>query len=523
MRTLSIVGVVVVLAAGSGVAGAADTETTPYPGLRIVERRTTSPNQRIWAAYTSLCEAGVSVDARAARDFRKATSTWGPEVGAKLATNGDFYRTDRATPTLYGDAVGAGERWPRIQTGRDPSFAGDWYAEHYGWIAFGDGWVELNHTGYVKKHAAELGVELGPSPTTFSTEIPPGTKALVSGFPELVVEGKVQTAFPDRGDCADPNPRTAMGLSEDRKTFMLVVVDGRSTAAAGMTCKQLAALMGDLGAYDAINLDGGGSTQMWLAGEGTLNNPSDGAPREVSNHWGVFAGGDEPAAHCFTAGGCFPSPIPAAKGARFADLPDDDVAQPALATVVDRGLLAPCATDGREMVCPNCTLTRRDAARMIARIALLEPSATPGAPSFTDVPADDPAFAELEAAHAAGLIDGCATAGGFCPDDAATHEVLEAWVAGALGRDELSCGGDATGPVARAAAATFVVDALDLDGDHSCGTATPGDGDGGTGEGQPPTMGGGGCTVGARGDGAAAWGITLAALVGLVAARRRRG
>ncbi|HET6612323.1 MAG TPA: phosphodiester glycosidase family protein [Kofleriaceae bacterium] len=267
-----------------------ETETTPYPGLRLVERITSGPSWHIHAAFVSLCTEGVSIDARSPQSTRITAPTWGAAMGARLATNGDFYRTDRSTPTVYGDAVGVGIRWPSAQTGRDPAYADDWYWEHYGWIAFGPGWVNFSHSGWVKDHADDLGADEGWSPEAFSTEIPEGTFALVSGFPELVVEGQALETFPDRGDTDVRNPRTAMGLSQDRKTFMLVVVDGRGTS-VGMTGGELATLMKDLGAYTAFNLDGGGSTQMWLDKSGVLNDPSDGSPRAVANLWGVFTDG----------------------------------------------------------------------------------------------------------------------------------------------------------------------------------------------------------------------------------------
>jgi hypothetical protein len=56
-----------------------------------------------------------------------------------------------------------------------------------------------------------------------------------------------------------------------------------------MTCTELATLMKGLGAYQAINLDGGGSTTMYLRGSGIVNKPSDGSERVVANHLAVYA------------------------------------------------------------------------------------------------------------------------------------------------------------------------------------------------------------------------------------------
>lgn len=70
------------------------------------------------------------------------------------------------------------------------------------------------------------------------------------------------------------HPRTALGLTEENH-LLLVTVDGRTGEAAGMTIQELAWVMQGLGASHAVNLDGGGSTTMWLRDKGIVNYPSD--------------------------------------------------------------------------------------------------------------------------------------------------------------------------------------------------------------------------------------------------------
>jgi hypothetical protein len=126
------------------------------------------------------------------------------------------------------------------------------------------------------------------------------------------------------------HPRTAMGISEDRRTFFLVVVDGRSTTSAGMYGTELAELMSELGAWQAFNLDGGGSSEMWIKGRGTVNVPSDGTSRAVANHWGVFHGGAA-AAHCMKLapdGGADAGPDAGALGPGGGSTNDPDVGAP---------------------------------------------------------------------------------------------------------------------------------------------------------------------------------------------------
>ena len=83
------------------------------------------------------------------------------------------------------------------------------------------------------------------------------------------------------------HPRTAVGVVDDTGEVLLLVIDGRTAKSRGYTMVELADLMIDLGADEAINLDGGGSSTMVGRGQGgttkVLNRPSDGFLRSVAN------------------------------------------------------------------------------------------------------------------------------------------------------------------------------------------------------------------------------------------------
>jgi exopolysaccharide biosynthesis protein len=73
------------------------------------------------------------------------------------------------------------------------------------------------------------------------------------------------------------HPRSAVGVRGCHKVIF-ISVDGRDREAAGMTLYELAELMRLLKCSDAVNLDGGGSTTMWIDGKpfnGVVNMPSD--------------------------------------------------------------------------------------------------------------------------------------------------------------------------------------------------------------------------------------------------------
>ena len=113
-------------------------------------------------------------------------------------------------------------------------------------------------------------------------------RGAVSGWPMLVNECKPVEKLPGSDHFTRaPHPRTAVGLSADRKTMYLVVADGRREGVPGMTLPELATFMaGELGACSAMNLDGGGSSAMWV-GDRIVNQPSDGKERNVGNHLAV--------------------------------------------------------------------------------------------------------------------------------------------------------------------------------------------------------------------------------------------
>ena len=74
-------------------------------------------------------------------------------------------------------------------------------------------------------------------------------------------------------------PRTALGITKDGKA-LLVVVDGRSRSSVGYTLLERARFMLEQGAVEAMNLDGGGSSQM-IIGSQIVNTPSDGRERRL--------------------------------------------------------------------------------------------------------------------------------------------------------------------------------------------------------------------------------------------------
>lgn len=81
----------------------------------------------------------------------------------------------------------------------------------------------------------------------------------------------------------EKHPRTGLGYSQNNDSLIFCVIDGRG-ASVGATTKQLAEIMKSAGAYTAFNMDGGGSSSMYVAEYGgPVNKTSDGTERAVAN------------------------------------------------------------------------------------------------------------------------------------------------------------------------------------------------------------------------------------------------
>lgn len=242
---------------GFSTAQAADTWSTPHPGIRLLTRTTSDP-LRIFVLEVDNCARGIAHRATKETERQRTTTSFRNLVGAQAAINGDFFNYTNYFPN--GLAIGDGVKWQNDNA-------------TMGYLVAGPDRVLLTPTEFVLTTPEEW------------------MRNAVGGFPTLVREGVPQYGATAPSHCPERHPRTAVGLSKNRRYLYLVVVDGRSTLSRGMTCNELADLMVNLGAWTAMNLDGGGSSTMSVAGLGTVNNPSDGSERVVSNHWAVFASG----------------------------------------------------------------------------------------------------------------------------------------------------------------------------------------------------------------------------------------
>ena len=217
---------------------------TLYPGIQFAKLQREEPRALvIYAARVDTREKGLSfhttrrrqewtegkeeTDRKKTRDFLLESRQAG--VPVVLAINADAFSPwpapyNRSTPAdvmglavSEGELVSRGSGTPSILQAKD----GTWRIEK-------------------------------TSPDFDASEI----KLAISGFGLCLQDGK---PLPSGKDL---HPRTSIGLSQDSRYVVIVLVDGRQPASWGVTTEELGGWLKYFGAYHGINLDGGGSTTM---------------------------------------------------------------------------------------------------------------------------------------------------------------------------------------------------------------------------------------------------------------------
>lgn len=263
-RVFSLIAFVAGLMAFAPMAWSVDVWSTPNPGVRHLHRTTPAPAE-FHALVIDLDTPGVQIRCTPPRERWKSTSAYARDAHLAAAINGGFWG-------LFGQgaqglAAGAGHIW-----GSDD--------EEQGFFAVteqGRAWIS-------------------PPPDVVSANRRRMSEG-VSGRPMIVDRGRLASELYSFPRTWSREPRTAVGVSENGRTVYMVTVDGRRATSHGGTLTEMAQLMVELGAFRAINLDGGGSTTMYVAAEGgVVNRPSRGWEREVINHIGVIAPAPPPVA-----------------------------------------------------------------------------------------------------------------------------------------------------------------------------------------------------------------------------------
>ena len=201
----------------------------------------------------------------------KRPTQFAKDTNSIVAVNGGFFTFGNYQPT--GVAAGNGTLWPNTSDAKGPiTFLACKYTKEC--------FVDDNY-----------GVATAVDATVY-TQIVGGSGILLSKD-----RGVRWSAQPDSPGCPSKTgnvtcgaalPRTAAGLSADKKSLILVMVEGGQPNLTGLSLYDLTTVLENNGAAYAINLDGGGSSGMVVEGK-LVNNRQSNEPNEriVANSFGV--------------------------------------------------------------------------------------------------------------------------------------------------------------------------------------------------------------------------------------------
>ena len=217
----------------------------------------------------------VRINSRALRKYKpgiawsdstlKKTSRFAEDTRAIVALNGSFFDVEKGGSVAYLESDGkiiarnrsSGEKWAKTDS-------------------LLNGAIVLNNSGRLKIEAAKS--------EQFYEQSNQESAVLVSG-PVLLIDGQ-KVLLENSAFVHKRHPRSCLCETSD-KSILFVAIDGRNENALGMNLEETQQFLQKLNCKNAINLDGGGSTTLWVNDgktKGILNNPSDKeGERPVSN------------------------------------------------------------------------------------------------------------------------------------------------------------------------------------------------------------------------------------------------
>ena len=189
------------------------------------------------------------------------TSSFGKSRKAVAAVNGGFFNMDNGGSATYfeiDDIVIANTRNPELKWGIRKDLM--------------NGSIVLNNDSTISINKAN---------SDEFYELSNLEEAVLVTGPLLLLNSELME-FPNLKFVNNRHPRTCIGITDDYIKF--ITIDGRSSKAQGMSLPELQEYLKSLDCLNAINLDGGGSTTMWIEDSGVVNFPSDkSGERPVSN------------------------------------------------------------------------------------------------------------------------------------------------------------------------------------------------------------------------------------------------
>jgi len=240
------------------------------PGVEFQKFRLNETNY--YVARIDLTNDRIRVIGTQERDRGTSVSSYSKQAKAIVAMNGDFF-DDKLQP--IGQSISQCGLWKKPGDLTRPVIA-------------------------VGRNRSEI-----YRPSELESPTPSWAQSVVAGWPRLVIDCKALSSSELPGSdrfTRTALARTAVGVSEDDETMFFVVVEKRGNVSNGVTLEGLATFMKEeLEACSAINLDGGGSAAMAVAGS-LANQVTYGEERRVANHLAVVLSKDVEACDSVRAG-----------------------------------------------------------------------------------------------------------------------------------------------------------------------------------------------------------------------------
>lgn len=257
-------------------------------GIEVFSGNDDSAPLKAWMARIDASQTGVDIEVIASsdEDGRESVSDMVQTSGACLGVNGGYYLQTESSFQHIGLLIAGGRfersaipgvyandnRYPvrRAALGLDrfDHIRIDWVSSRkdssFWW---GEPIANMPDTPFVQESGMDSPIAAG--------EYWEASDAVSAG-PMIVRDGALEIASNEEvffhTTIPDVHPRTAAGIDAEGR-LLLLVVDGRQSASRGVSLEELASLMLEFGAKDALNLDGGGSS-TFIVGNELLNRPT---------------------------------------------------------------------------------------------------------------------------------------------------------------------------------------------------------------------------------------------------------
>jgi exopolysaccharide biosynthesis protein len=257
----------------------------PYPAVVYQQIDQADPPRKIFVANIDLTSPDVKIRVSRGGEDPDGPGEWETVLlpPSKIANRENF------DVVINGDFFGAKDT--KDAEGKASGFVeGIWAKVNGPAVTDGELW------GPAKNARPSLIVREGNKVSIQALQDPPKDALQVVAGSDIILRAGENVAVATGKFAETQHPRTAVGIADDGKRLVMVVVDGRRKDRVGMKLTELADLMKSLGCKDAMNLDGGGSSEMAIRNPETgqlevKNSPSDYRERAVGNVLGVTING----------------------------------------------------------------------------------------------------------------------------------------------------------------------------------------------------------------------------------------